>query len=104
MMAFWSREVTAMNDESEFITAFEADGSTRTRRLPGYARKAINKARKKERRFFETNPGVWQYERSYIPGEDAYEVYQRDGECPTHVAVLLTDAAVVRTYYREPVH
>ena len=104
MMAFWSREVTAMNDESEFITAFEADGSTRTRRLPGYARKAINKARKKERRFFETNPGVWQYERSYIPGEDVYEVYQRDGECPTHVVVALTNVGTLRAYYREPVH
>ncbi len=93
-----------MSDESEFTTTFEPDGSTRTRRLPGYARKAINKARKKERRFFETNPGVWQYERSYIPGEDAYEVYQRDGECPTHVFVALTDVAVVRAYHREPVH
>ena len=96
--------MAAMSDESESITAFEPDGSTRTRRLPGYARKAINKARKKDRHFFERNPGVWHYERSYIPGEDAHEVYQRDGECPTHVAVLLTDAAVVRAYYREPVH
>ncbi len=93
-----------MSDESEFTTAFEPDGSTRTRRLPGYARKAINKARKKERRFFETNPGVWQYERSYIPGEDAYEVYQRDGECPTHVFVALTNVGTIRAYHREPVH
>ncbi len=31
-------------------------------------------------------------------------MYQRVGECPTHVAVLLTDMAVVRAYYREPVH
>ncbi len=93
-----------MSDKSEFITAFEADGSTKTRRLPGYARTAINQARKKDRRFFERNPGVRHYERSYIPGEDAHEMYQRVGKCPTHVAVLLTDAAVVRTYYREPVH
>ena len=93
-----------MSDEREFTTTFEPDGSTRTRRLPGYARTAINKARKKDRRFFERNPGVRHYERSYIPGEDAHEMYQRVGKCPTHVAVLLTDAAVVRTYYREPVH
>ncbi len=93
-----------MSDESEFTTTFEPDGSTRTRRLPGYARTAINKARKKDRRFFKRNPGVRHYERSYIPGEDAHEMYQRVGKCPTHVAVLLTDAAVVRTYYREPVH
>ena len=93
-----------MSDESEFITAFEADGSTRTWRTPRYACTAINKARKKDRRFFERNPGVWHYERSYIPGEDAHEMYQRVGECPTHVAVLLTDVAVVRSYYREPVH
>ena len=93
-----------MSHESEFTTTLEPDGSARTRRLPGYACKAINKARKKDRRFFESNPGIWQYERSYIPGEDAHEMYQRVGKCPTHVAVLLTDAAVVRTYYREPVH
>ena len=93
-----------MSDESEFITAFEADGSTRTRRLPGYARKAINKAREKDRRFFENNPGVWQYERSYIPGEDAHEVYQRDGGCPTHVFVALSNVGTLRAYYREPVH
>ena len=93
-----------MSDKSEFITAFEADGSTKTRRLPGYARTAINKARKKDRRFFERNPGVWHYERSYIPGEDAHEFYQREGACPTHVGVCLIDAAFIRTYYREPVH
>ena len=93
-----------MGNESEFTTAFEADGSTRTWRSKRCARTAINKARKKDRRFFERNPGVWHYERSYIPGEDAHEIYQRDGKCPTHVAVFLTDAAVVRTYYREPVH
>ncbi len=93
-----------MSDDSEFATLYEEDGSTRTRRLPVYVRTAINMARKKDRRFLERNPGVWHYERSYIPGEDAHAVYQRDGECPTHVAVLLTDAAVVRAYSREPVH
>ena len=92
-----------MSDESEFTTTFEPDGSARTRRLSGCVHKAINKARKKDRRFFERNPSVWQYERSYIPGEDAHELYQRDGECPTHVAVIRIGAAVVRAYYREPV-
>ena len=92
-----------MRDESEFITSFEADGSTRTQRLPGYARTAVNTARKKDRRFFERNPGVWHYERSYIPGEDAHEFYQHDGECPTHVFVGLIGMAVIRAYCRKPV-
>ena len=93
-----------MGNEIEVTTEFETDGSTRTWRTPGYARKAINKARKKDRRFFERNPGIWHYKRFYIPGEDAHEMYRCVGECPTHVAVLLTDAAIVRAYYREPVH
>ena len=93
-----------MREESEFITAFEGDGSTRTHRLPGYARTAVNTAREKDRRFFENNPGVRHYVRSYIPGEDAHEFYQREGECPTHVAILLTGAAFVRAYCRKPVH
>ena len=93
-----------MSDDREFATLFEEDGSTRTRRLPGYARTAINKARKKDRCFFERNPGVRHYERSYIPGEDAHEVYQRDGECPTHVVVALTNVGTLRAYYRKPVH
>ena len=93
-----------MSDDREFATLFEEDGSTKSRRLPRYARTAINTARKKDRRFFERNPGVWHYERSYIPGEDAHEFYQREGEFPTHVAILLTGAAVVRAYCRKPVH
>ncbi|MCH8113115.1 MAG: hypothetical protein IH905_14375 [Proteobacteria bacterium] len=99
-----SREVATMGDESELATLFEADGSTRTWRLPGYARKAINKAREKDRRFFENNPGVQWYERSYIPGEEAHEVYRRDGECPTHVLVALTNVGALRAYRRQPVH
>ena len=93
-----------MSDEKEFITEFEGDGSTRTRRVPGYARKAINKAREKDRRFFERNPGLWHYERSYIPGEDAHEVYQRDGVCPTHVFVAMSNVGTLRAYCRKPVH
>ena len=93
-----------MGDESELATLFEADGSTRTWRPPGYARKAINKAREKDRRFFENNPGVRWYERSYIPGEEAHEVYRRDGECSTHVFVALTKVGTIRAYHREPVH
>ena len=98
-----SREVATMGDESELATLFEADGSTRTWRLPGYARKAINKAREKDRRFFERNPGVWRYERSYVPGEYAHEFYQHDGECPTHVFVGLMGLAGIRAYCRQPV-
>ena len=98
-----SREGAVEGDERELTTEFEADGSTKTWPTPGYARKAINKARRKDRRFFERNPGVWHYERSYIPGEDAHEMYQRVGECPTHVAILRTDVGFVRAYYREPV-
>ena len=93
-----------MSDDREFATLFEEDGSTKSRRRPRYARTAINTARKKDRRFFERNPGVWHYERSYIPGEDAHEFYQREGACPTHVGIFLIDAAFIRTYYREPVH
>ena len=93
-----------MSDESEFTTTFEPDGKRRTRRLAGRVRKAINKARKKERRFFENNPGVYEYERAYIPGEDGDEGFRRHGKCPTRVAVLLTDVCVVRAYYRGPLH